>query len=648
MRRALVTLLLLLVPAAPAAAAPEQWTRWVVPGDLDVSATVRSLDFTAPFVVYAGTEDNGVYRSTGGPFAWESDNGGLEGIAGANNIRQVISNGGSLYAATSVGVFKKPVGGGDWAPHGQGAEPGRLNLPVQFLHFNSGTDVLAGVAAASPGIYRSVDGGEHWAKASGIPSGTSVYFIHSTAGMLFAAADTGVYRSLDGGGSWHLRADGLPFANAYRMAGDAANLFVATTSGVFHSNNLGETWTDRNGFGSTALGNTETLGMLAAPSGFGGGRFLVSTGKGVWASRDQGQTWGKMASESTPSNPKFGDLKIWTLGFNPIASPGNLVAGTQGWGAYTIPFQPVTGGNAPSTNSPAVPRVGNKLTGSAGTWNGTAPIFLSYMWMRCPDVNNNNVGQCQETGDTGLTHVVVADDLNKYLRLRVTARGIVPPDPGARFSPPSPKISAAQGAPPTPPGGSYPRILGPDNQSALSKSWPWGSEYTIDPGTWTPASTFEYVWLRCQGLNTCTPIPGATGQKYTSKPDDVGYGLRVEVTGTANNNSQTVYNGPTFQVTERVPENTSPPRVVGDPYVGATLDSSGGAWKGRNITYFRNWQACEADGTGCNTIPSETGSQYTVNRIYLGKRLRVRIQVSNAPGTQDDREAFSELTPVIT
>ncbi len=118
MRRALLTLLLLqLALAAPASAAPDQWTRWAVPQNLGISATVRSLDFTAPGVVYAGTEDDGVFRSIGGPFAWEQDNDGL-GAPGADNIRHVVSRNGILYAATSVGIFKKPANGPTGAPHG--------------------------------------------------------------------------------------------------------------------------------------------------------------------------------------------------------------------------------------------------------------------------------------------------------------------------------------------------------------------------------------------------------------------------------------------------------------------------------------------------------------------------------------------------
>jgi hypothetical protein len=354
-----------------------------------------------------------------------------------------------------------------------------------------------------------------------------------------------------------------------------------------------------------------------------------------------------VASESTPSSPKFGDLKIWTLGVNPIAAPGRMLAGTQGQGAYSQSFQPVTAGGTGASNGSGgnTVRVGNTLTGAGGSWNGTAPSFFAYLWMRC--TANNDTNTCSTTGDTGLTHTIVAADKDHYLRLRITATGLVPPNPPARFSAATQKVLAAQGSPPTPPGGSYPRILGPDNQSALQKSYDWGTQLHVDPGTWTPAATFTYQWLRCTN-NTCVQIPGATGSTYNTLPDDVDKGLRVEVTGTANNNSQTVANGPTLIITERKPELVSAPRVLGDAYLGVTLDSAAGAWKGRNITYFRSWQSCDSDGTGCVTIPSETGQQYKINQIYLGKRLRVRIQVSNAAGTQDDREAFSEMTPVVT
>jgi hypothetical protein len=349
-----------------------------------------------------------------------------------------------------------------------------------------------------------------------------------------------------------------------------------------------------------------------------------------------------------PASPAFGNLKVWTLGFNPIATPGRFLAGTQGWGEYALPFQNVTNTGQPTHGSGATLRVGNSFTGTVGSWGGSRPYFFTTMWMRC--TNNTNTSSCtEETGDTGLTHVVESGDLGKYLRLRVSARGIVPPAPADAFSPPTAIVQPAQGVAPTPPAAQtgFPKITGPDGEKATQKSYDWGTELTAQPGTWSnPSTVFTYQWLRC--APTCVEIPGATTNKYTLLPDDAEKSVAVEITGTANNNSTTTTVGPTFQITERKPQNLQPPRVLGDPYVGSTLDSTAGAWEGRKLKFFRTWQVCEADGTGCNAIINETGQQYTINRIWLGKRLRVRIQADNAPGQQDDREAFSDLTPVIT
>jgi hypothetical protein len=67
-----------------------------------------------------------------------------------------------------------------------------------------------------------------------------------------------------------------------------------------------------------------------------------------------------------------------------------------------------------------------------------------------------------------------------------------------------------------------------------------GQVVTLDEGSWTGApSSFTYVWSHCDasGAN-CTPIAGATGKTYTVGAADVGYTLRVTVTGTNSVGSQ--------------------------------------------------------------------------------------------------------------
>ena len=55
----------------------------------------------------------------------------------------------------------------------------------------------------------------------------------------------------------------------------------------------------------------------------------------------------------------------------------------------------------------------------------------------------------------------------------------------------------------------------------------------MDEGDWTGApSNFSYSWARCDasGAN-CTPIAGATANRYSVGAADVGSTIRVTVTG---------------------------------------------------------------------------------------------------------------------
>src|SRR4051812_3636665 len=211
-------LILLALAGSAAAAVPDQWTRWVSnqPG-----ATVRSLDFIGP-QLFAASEDDGVYSSFGALGPWSQQNSGLE-APGADSVRQVVSNSGNLYAATSAGLFRSAGGSGSWTQVGIGDPPRRLiQGGIQSIVFNSPTDMVVAVAGASPsGVFFSSDGGEHWDKASGLPSNEAVY--HLTTGPagvpIYAAASDGVFTSIDAGRSWTLTSDGInPAEQVLRVA----------------------------------------------------------------------------------------------------------------------------------------------------------------------------------------------------------------------------------------------------------------------------------------------------------------------------------------------------------------------------------------------------------------------------------------------
>jgi hypothetical protein len=77
---------------------------------------------------------------------------------------------------------------------------------------------------------------------------------------------------------------------------------------------------------------------------------------------------------------------------------------------------------APTWSAPpsisGTPAVGQTLTSSTGTWNGTSPITYSYEWQRC-DVSGSSCGSI--TGATASSYLVSSADQGSTLKAKVTA-----------------------------------------------------------------------------------------------------------------------------------------------------------------------------------------------------------------------------------
>lgn len=80
-----------------------------------------------------------------------------------------------------------------------------------------------------------------------------------------------------------------------------------------------------------------------------------------------------------------------------------------------------------------------------------------------------------------------------------------------------------------------------------------GRQLTANPGTWSghPAPAFLYEWLRCDPAgDNCVEIPGAAGSTYIVDDEDVGHTIRVRVTASNDEGSETVTSEATAVVTE--------------------------------------------------------------------------------------------------
>ncbi|HSI96974.1 MAG TPA: hypothetical protein VK926_01305 [Gaiellaceae bacterium] len=106
-----------------------------------------------------------------------------------------------------------------------------------------------------------------------------------------------------------------------------------------------------------------------------------------------------------------------------------------------------TNTTAPSISGTAV--VGNRLTANRGEWVGNTPITYSFQWLRC----NASGAECSEISRaTDNTYLLVEADLNRTIRVRVTARN----DAGRRSAISNPTAQVRSAAQPPPPTGSIP------------------------------------------------------------------------------------------------------------------------------------------------------------------------------------------------
>jgi hypothetical protein len=103
------------------------------------------------------------------------------------------------------------------------------------------------------------------------------------------------------------------------------------------------------------------------------------------------------------------------------------VTATNSEGSRTAASNPtaVVVGPPVNTSLPVVsgtPLVDSTLTVSPGSWSGRQPISLSYGWLRC----NTAGGECAAiAGATGRSYRLTSSDVNRKLRVNVTARNAV-------------------------------------------------------------------------------------------------------------------------------------------------------------------------------------------------------------------------------
>ena len=238
-------------------------------------------------VVYLGTLQHGVYKSTTSGFAWEPTGPGLPG----NVVESLVidpANPDRIYVAMGTGlVWRSTDAGATWAQSSNGIGPNNVlqlsvdpHLPTRLY------------AATVAGIYRTLDGGESWTPSNtglqNLPMG-SVAADPRLEGVVYAGSlgRDGVYRSTDSGDSWTLTDLGRDLVTISRFAFDPSDLdrlYLADSrgSGVYASLDGGDSWVLRN----DRLRATTVSGLAVDPST--GAVFAATALDGIAASTPEG------------------------------------------------------------------------------------------------------------------------------------------------------------------------------------------------------------------------------------------------------------------------------------------------------------------------------------------------------------------------
>jgi photosystem II stability/assembly factor-like uncharacterized protein len=314
---------------------------------LDLAPGVSRVDALAmapgdPKTLYVGT-GRGVFKTTDGGANWqatssdllanetaeERDHRSLEGYVYALAVDRRDRD--IVYAGTwEKGVFKTTDGGASWRSIGLEAVS-----PLALDPRDPETIYAGAVGGLGPtGVFKSSDGGASW-HLVGL-QGTTVGALAldpQHPETIYAGTDgKGVFKTTDGGASWGAAGlEGRDISGLILNPKNPQNVYAESKGRIFASTNGGRSWRALNagwvpGTWPTALAlnprnpATVYVGTITAVDGKG------DVGAGVFKSVDGGNSW-------RPMNAGLTDARVSALALDP-RRPGTAYASIDGRGVF--------------------------------------------------------------------------------------------------------------------------------------------------------------------------------------------------------------------------------------------------------------------------------------------------------------------------
>ena len=300
------------------------------PGNPDIAVHPTNSN-----IVYVGTFDSGIYKTTDGGINWTQK--GLDGqkvnaiAIHPTNPNIVLAGIGDwfIYSEDVVGIYKSINGGDNWNLKYQGAD----NTQVNAILFDPSDPTRVYAGWVFDGFTRSTNTGESWTKVYGqlqddvyalaaTPSGHSPSTIYANSGI---GQSGELYKSIDQGLAWtkipHPATEEIEDGKALAVDPNSPNLiFIGMNSyesGVVVYDSTAGTWTPIN----TGLPDMPSCALHAYASS-ASVQYISFERGGLYKSTNGGTTWTPVSMKT----PTITDLAVHP------SSPGTVVASTLGQG----------------------------------------------------------------------------------------------------------------------------------------------------------------------------------------------------------------------------------------------------------------------------------------------------------------------------
>ena len=389
----------------------------------------------------------------------------------------------------------------------------------------------------------------------------------------------------------------------------------------------------------------------------------------------------RTSSSYTPTANDVGKYLRAAVTYSNARGSTTSVSATSAAVAARPRFAPTVSTTSPSMAGLAM--VGQQLLGGKGEWSAfPTQVAYTYRWYRCTSAGisaNSLPSGCTALSGTSLGYKVVSSDLNRYMRLAVTATNSI--GSSTVWSAASAKVVSSSLVAPTATGTPCIALgLGGDPYVGASiLDVGCSVTFTGNPGVVGTTS----AWYRCSASDTARtsgssisgcvlvkqnsprPFSGPCYEdctpQYALGQADVGKHLRLAITGTNSRGKATSWSATIGPVVElpagKLPIAIFPPNLLDAPVVGEQFWQDGGAWVEYGDSdyapiqsYLVRWYRCASAGEwsatlpdGCNVAPGTNStddsgyqnggpSTYTPVASDAGYFLRAEISARNSVG----------------